>query len=137
MDRTFGGLGHTTPKSLTGPSFEIPGVEVNKNDDVIIVYERAGFGPNNLLFNAPGAFFRLVTKAGVEKDGILHLALCGPSPQEQLACAALQPDQSHIDTAGIAIDPLNDTTIWMAHGIADSGTKSSKHYRMAIGYITP
>jgi hypothetical protein len=134
IDKTFGGLGHDAPSSLAGPSFEIPGVEVNKNDDVVIVYERAGPGANVFL-DAPGAFYRHVKKDGTAKDGILHLAHCGASAEEKLRCAPRQPDQSIMDTAGIAIDPSDDATIWMAHAIGDS--QSSTRFRMVIGHIKP
>jgi hypothetical protein len=135
VETAFGGMGSDS-QSMAGPSFEIPGVDVNKHDDVVIVYERSGFGAN-LRLDAPGAFFRLVTRAGVEKDGILHLARCGPSAEQKVRCAPQQPYQAHIDTAGIAVDPSDDTTIWMAHAIADAGLPSTQRYRMVIGQIKP
>src|SRR5262245_34332789 len=137
VETVFGGLDLDSLNSQTGPSFEIPGVEVNRNDDAVVVYERSGFG-RNLLFDAPGAFYRLVAHGGAESDGILHLALCGPTEAEKLGCAPPQPELSHIDTAGIAVDPTDDRTVWMAHAIADSDLAKSKHrYRLAIGHVTP
>jgi hypothetical protein len=132
-DITFGG--GSEDNSLAGPSFEIPAVDVNKNDDVVIVYGRAGFWLN-LFQDAPGAFYHLI-KNNRESDGILHQAMCGPKPEDKLKCAQPQPDQSGIDVSAVVVDPSDDTTLWMAHGFADGSMPQSKKYRMVIGKVKP
>lgn len=134
-DITFGGGSEDKVNSLAGPSFEIPAVDVNKNDDVVIVYARAGYA-YNLFLDAPGAFYHLVRKSG-ESDGILHQAICGPSAVDKFNCAQRQPGQNAIDVGGIVVDPLDDTTVWMAHAIADGTMKATKKYRMVIGHVKP
>ena len=129
-DYTFGGGNDNKALSLAGPSFEIPAIEVSTNNQVVIVYGRAGYG-YNVFMDAPGAFYTILNNKG-QFNATLHKAIC-PSGNK-LACALPGHDASNIDVSGIAVDPSDDATIWMAHAFADG---NKRKYRMVIGKVKP
>jgi hypothetical protein len=52
------------------------------------------------------------------------------------------PDSAHLDVAGIAVDPSDDTSFWMSHGYAAAATSPAPYlapggYKMVIGKVEP
>jgi hypothetical protein len=127
--------------AAAGGSYEIPAVEVTKDDDFVVVYGRATANgtPGLPLPFEPGAYYSVFHREErSRRDGVLQGAVCTPGP---LSCALASPVAAHIDVAGIAIDPSDDATVWMSHAFADGrlqpDAKSVGKYRMVIGTVIP
>jgi hypothetical protein len=133
---TIGGGQGQTPmwlrERVAGNSFEIPAIDVNKNGDFAVVYDRAqpwiGVGVPPL---EPGVTYSIFYRAEHQRrDGILQAAICNPTPA---ICPPIpSPISGHLDVAGISIDPSDDTTVWMSHGFGDGRIGK---YRMVIGKV--
>jgi hypothetical protein len=132
-DLSFGG---DDPSFNTQPSYEVPAIEVNKNDDAIVVYGRSELNASTALTTKqpPGAYYAVLhqDRRGLLTDGILQQAACKDPTIG--ACLRSGPDASHLDLPGIAVDPADDTTVWMAHGFVDP---NSFQYRVVIGRVKP
>jgi hypothetical protein len=125
-------FGGENPQYNSLPSYEVPAIEVNKNDDVVVVYGRTELN----VFDAarpPGAYFAISyhDKRGLLMDGVLAQRDCKGGAW--IACLHTGPDASHLDLPGISLDPVDDTTVWMAHGFVDSDGL----YRMVVGRVKP
>lgn len=129
-DLTFGG---NDPRFNTLPSYEVPAIDVNKNDAAIVVYGRNELNPVTAV-NPPGAYYAALyqDRRGLLTDGLLQQAACTGSAKP--ACMHPGADASHLDLPGIAVDPADDTTVWMAHGFVDP---NSLQYRVVIGRVKP
>jgi hypothetical protein len=120
---------------VAGTSFEMPAIEVNKDGDFVVAYDRAmplafpGFKPAMQTGVTYSVFYRA---AHERRDGVLQAGTCGPGVA---TCQGLaDPIAAGLDFSGIGVDPSDDTTVWGAHGFADGGIGG---YRMVIGKIEP
>jgi hypothetical protein len=123
-----------------GGSYEISAIEVNKDNDYAVVYDRSdpGLVPGVSASFEPSAYYSvfLHDETG-HRNGALRPAACGPPFGR---CGVTNPDSAHLDVAGIAVDPSDDTTFWMSHGYASAGTSKLDlvgTYKMVIGAVKP
>ncbi len=128
--------GHKGP----GGSYEIAALDVNKNNDIAVVYGRGGLPIAGRRKFEPGAYYSLLLHDDPTRhDGWLREGRCEDSPGK--ACGLANPSNSEIDVAGIGVDPSDDTTFWMTHGFAESdpGTKHNPPgvYAMVMAEIIP
>ena len=66
----------------------------------------------------------------------LQEAVCHRSDNSDCRSDGHYPD--HIDLAAVAIDPIDDATMWMTHAFRDGAlTDPKKMYRMVIGKLKP
>jgi hypothetical protein len=128
-DITFGG-DDSSFNNLS--SYEVPAIEVSKNNAAVVVYGRNELNPITAV-NPPGAYYAALyqDRRGLLTDGLLQQAACTGSAKP--ACMHPGADASGLDLPGIAVDPADDTTVWMAHGFVDS----TGQYRMIIGRVKP
>ena len=127
-DYVFGG---DAPQLGTLTSYDIPALDVNRNDDVAIVYGRAGPSP---LLARPGAFYAISyhDQRGLVLDGVLREAQCGPPGR--LDCVHLGQGDTHLDLSCVVIDPTDETTAWMAHEFVEGKIRG---FEMVIGRVKP
>ncbi|MGH8094010.1 MAG: hypothetical protein ACREIF_11140 [Chthoniobacterales bacterium] len=124
-------------------SYEIPAIEVNKDNDMAVVYDRAEPGGGVPFFSgAPASYYSIFLHDETgHRSGVLHKADCTPiiNPLTE-GCWLPSPDLAHLDVAGIAVDPSDDTKFWMSHGYGSSGTDNPEPgrvgtYKMVIGSV--
>ncbi|MBZ5508566.1 MAG: hypothetical protein LAO78_24165 [Acidobacteriia bacterium] len=107
-------------------SYEIPSIEVNAANDIVVVYERAGrdqtqLEPTSVLYSvlyngesviSAGAFLKVYAGAEIPLDPALPAV---------------------VDLGGIALDPSdNGLTVWMSHAYSNQGL-----YREVLGAVKP
>jgi hypothetical protein len=92
-----------------------PGIEVTQLGDMVLVYSRSGA----TVF--PEARYSIYKHDEPEPRAsrVLH--------------KGLKSAGGNIDTAGIAVDPSDGLTVWMAHVYVNS----SGHFRIAVGKVKP
>ena len=122
-----------------------PAVEVNKNDDVALVYMRSGehvfpqvaysfffsaardISPGRTLQKGNGADHRQLDSCNEAK------VACDPSQPNSDACKNRDKEcgkpERDLDVGGISVDPT-DNSFWIMHGYADGGG-----LRIAVGQI--
>ena len=99
-------------------SYVFPSVEVTKNDDIVLSYERVGLKASQpftagLLYNVVLHGEDQLRSSQPLQDGIqLPPGIKGVSAQ-----IGVNPP---IDLGGIAVDPLDDTGVWMSGAYGDS-----------------
>ncbi|HET7618494.1 MAG TPA: CARDB domain-containing protein [Vicinamibacterales bacterium] len=120
IDRVFGWRNALEDPPSTLAWYGLPAVEVNRNGDMAIVYVRssAGLYPEARYSVYPGNW-NDVLPSRVLKAGE------GPLGKNQT------------DTAGIAVDPFDDTAIWMADSYAYNPNPgvSQAQQRLAVGKV--
>jgi hypothetical protein len=96
-----------------------PAVEVNKNNDVVVVYNRSGFQvPFEARYSAYIHGETDIRPSAVLKSGTFP-ALNG----------------AKMDTAGVSVDPFNDTGVWMINGYSYPSGPGSSFYAFAFGKV--
>jgi hypothetical protein len=121
-----------------GGSYEIPAIEVNKDNDIAVVYDRAEpdtVKKQEVAFEPSSYYSIYLHDETGHYDGVLHKADCDPGPK---SCVLESPEIAGLDVAGIAVDPSDDTTFWMSHGYASATSKRDVlgAYKMVIGSVT-
>ena len=115
--RIFGERNPLDEPAGTINQYAFPGVAVNKNDDLAVTYNRSGPSlPPEVRYS-------------VWYDG-------EPEPRPSAVLqegTGDQPDAYRDDTAGVAVDPFDDTAIWMAHSYATGGSGGST--AIAVGKV--
>jgi hypothetical protein len=96
-----------------------PGVAANKHGDIAVVYTR---------YTAPD-----------QKNQEVRFSVWYHNESKRRPSRLLRAAESDIafwnDTAGIAVDPLDDAGIWMAHFFAAKSKTGSPYRRIAIGKV--
>ena len=121
-----------------------PAVEVNVNNDIVAVYNRSG---SPIYPEARYSAF-MHNEPDIRPSALLHEGhfpynvVFDPTNPKHLKDDGVTPKPvGHLDTGGIAVDPFDDTAIWMLHAFADApdATKSGKSFdtvgvwRYAVG----
>lgn len=119
---------------MAGESFEIPAIDVNKDGDFAVVYDRAVPGANPPGVPSPfqpGVTYSVFYRAEHQRrDGVLQAGICNSHPPSCPSIAS--PVRAGLDLGGIAVDPSDDSTVWMSHGFEDGHIGQ---YRMVIGNV--
>ena len=92
-----------------------PGMEVTQLGDMVVVYSRSG----TTVFPEARYSIYKQDEPDIRSSRVLH---------KGKKSAGMQ-----IDTAGIALDPSDGLTVWMAHMYVDS----SGNFRIAVGKVKP
>lgn len=124
MEKAFGISG---PGDKPGDmvNYDLPALTVNKNEDMVIVYNRStGFGSTVLPEVRFSVFYHNESQ---------------PRPSAVLKRGDFQPkdkkgNDDTIDLATAVVDPSDDLTVWMAH---EYGDKASSAYKTIIGRVRP
>lgn len=131
IDRTFGGREASDLPTSTA-YYGWPVVEVNRNGDMVLGYNRAG---ESVL---PEARYAVHRARGNEVLGFLLRA--GESP---IGGAGDDVDDDEnktvvgrIDNSGIAVDPSDDTTVWVIQPYGARG-RSGGEWRLVVGRVSP
>jgi hypothetical protein len=133
---TLGGPGQSPEfirNRVRGRSFEVPAVEVDKDDDVVVMIDRARDVPiGGEAAELPGVTYSVFYAPDFQRrDGVLQAGTCSTP----LKCFGMfGPAFSHMDLGGIAVDPVDDETVWMSNGYGDADLPG---YRMVIGKVLP
>ena len=97
-------------------SYGVPAINVNKKEDMLIVFGTAGCCSHP--FPPAAAFSVYYHDAPMEGLTVpLFDAICGLPNNLDCEFAGHVPD--HIDVPAVAIDPTDDATMWMTHGFVD------------------
>jgi hypothetical protein len=107
-------------------SYAWPVVDMNANGDLVLVYSRAGVTRDPEI--------RFSTWLGGESDIRPSRLLKGGEQPYALSWVPKTDSLPWADTAGISVDPYDDTAIWIAHAYADSHTKDG-NYSIWVGKV--
>jgi hypothetical protein len=113
---------------LPYPSYGNSAVEVNKLGDAVVVYNRSGTG--TFLQARYTAFYH--GESGFPDGATLK---AGTFPYGANAVAGGPTSAGNLDTGGIAVDPFDDTGIWIAHAFSKSQTRASGGFDTAVGKV--
>jgi hypothetical protein len=126
-DRVFGGRNQLDDASNDVVAYGLPGIAGNKQGDIAVVYQRTS--PKLYIETRFSAWMHnepdLRPSRELEKGKAPIPANISDCPQSD-SCKAI-----HSDTAGVSLDPFDDTAIWMAHAFADSDSSM----RLAVGKV--
>ncbi|HZS05448.1 MAG TPA: CARDB domain-containing protein [Blastocatellia bacterium] len=135
IDRSFGerNIFDDGPKDLV--YYGNPAVEVNKDDHKVVVYTRSG--ANVYLEARYSAYF--ANEPDIRPSALLHAGEFpvgtapppkpAPPPKQQLGMVG------QLDTGGIAVDPFDDTAVWMAHAFAYKIDDKNGGVKLAVGKV--
>lgn len=113
IDRTFGGRNKFDDKPGARFDYQWPGIEANKDGDMVLVYVRSSSGlPQEVRFSLWDH-----DETDIRPSRLLR--------------AEGKNDNPVFDTAGIAVDPADDEAIWVAHIF----TTNKGSHRIAVGKI--
>ena len=113
IDRTFGGRNKFDDKPGARFDYQLPGIEANKDGDIVLVYVRSSSGlPQEVRFSLWDH-----DETDIRPSRLLR--------------AEGNKDNPWYDTVGIAVDPADDEAIWVAHIFTTN--KGSR--RIAVGKI--
>ena len=113
IDRTFGGRNKFDDKPTARFEYQLPGIEANKEGDMVLVYVRSSSGlPQEVRFSLWDH-----DETDIRPSRLLR--------------SEGENDNPWCDTAGIAVDPADDEAIWVAHIFTTN--KGSR--RIAVGKI--
>ncbi len=109
-------------------SLENTMIEVTKDRDMVLGFEGVGLDADHL---APASIKYAVfyhSKANISDDGTLksHEGSAMPAPADPGRTGGI------IDLGGIALDPSDEQTVWIAHGFSKQGK-----YTEAVGAVKP
>ena len=124
IDRTFGF--HTVGEDGQVIGYGNPAVEVNKDSDAVVVYNRAG-GTHTwpeARYSAYMSGEQDIRPSAVLRAGARPLG-GNADPDDPTAPVG------NADTGGASVDPFGDEAIWLAHVYANS----SGQYRVAVGKV--
>jgi hypothetical protein len=108
IQRTFGLRNYQDPDGIV-VYYGNPAVEVNKFNDAVVVYNRSG---SRVFLQARYSAF-MHNEPDIRPSALLQ---AGNFPFGDNKKPEDKPYALNLDTGGIAVDPYNDTTIWMSHG---------------------
>jgi hypothetical protein len=117
IDRTLGVNNKFDDKSSDRYEYKWPGIEVNKNGDIVVVYVR---------FSSEGSKRSQQVRFSVWVHDEPDIR---PS---RLLRAGDAMFATNTDTAGIAVDPSDDEAVWVAHIFAGDPSGSN---RIAVGKV--
>jgi hypothetical protein len=127
LDRTFGIRGKSDPADAV-MYYGNPGVDINAKGDVVAVYMRTG----DKVFPEARYSIYYHNEKDIRPSTLLHggtLSLCYDTDDPKAP-----PYCGNMDTAGIAVDPTDDTAIWVAHYFANASPQGGY---FAIGKVVP
>jgi len=127
IDRVIGWRNVYDDKPDDVVAYGMPGIAVNRDGDLVVVYSRT----SKQMFPEVRYSTWLHNELDLRPSRLLR-AGDGPIPKNFLDCAP--PKTCKVlktDTAGVAVDPFDHTSIWMAHLFADSSGKWS----VAVGKV--
>jgi hypothetical protein len=124
IDRTFGLYNQIEDKPTDRFNYTYPGIEVNKLGDMVLVYTRW----SNTLQRPQEVRFSVWyhNESDIRPSRLLR---AGEAPYPANAFGAIT------DTAGIAVDPADDESIWIAHIFAAKNSSGSGSRRIAFGKV--
>ena len=130
IDRTFGARNQSDPNDAI-VYYGNPGVEVNKNLDAVVVYNRTG----RQVFHEARYSAYLHSESDIRPSAVLKR---GASPNlpfgKNKSADGKDTLALQMDTGGIAVDPKDDVGIWMFHSyISNDSGVSTAHW--AIGKV--
>jgi hypothetical protein len=133
IDRTFGLRNVFDDHPTDRVGYAWPAVEVNRAHTAVVAYVRSGATVRpQARFSAFFASESDIRASRAIKEGDYVLTK-GKPPGDP----AYDDPAFPLDTGGIAVDPYDDTSVWMLHGFAHrpDPTKEEGNWRVAVGKV--
>jgi hypothetical protein len=133
IDRTFGKRSQTDPEGAL-VYYGNAGVEVNKNLDAVVVYNRSG----REVFPEARYSAYLHNEGDIRPSAVLERGASKNVPIGGNKMPNADPPVTktfQMDTGGIAVDPYDDVGIWMLHSYISPKRDRTPTERMAIGKV--